>query len=105
MTFWIGSFKTPCGEAQAKDSFLKFKNWRKGVAFLNGINLGRYWPVMGPQITLYVPGAWIKPKCQLNTLVIFEQDNSPCVQDASKCYVEFVTEPEIDGPTPIMPTP
>ena len=101
MSFWIGSFKTACQETRAKDSFLKLPYWRKGVAFLNGINLGRYWPVMGPQITLYVPGVWIKPKCQLNTLVIFEQDESPCLNDESKCFAEFVSEPDIDGPTPV----
>lgn len=26
----------------------------KGIIFINGFNLGRYWPV-GPQITLYLP--------------------------------------------------
>ena len=28
----------------------------KGVAYINGYNIGRYWPSMGPQLTLYVPG-------------------------------------------------
>jgi hypothetical protein len=41
MSFWIGTFRTPCNELQAKDTFLDLPGWRKGVAFLNGINLGR----------------------------------------------------------------
>ena len=31
------------------------QGWEKGVVFINGVNLGRYWTV-GPQRTLYVPG-------------------------------------------------
>ncbi len=27
----------------------------QGIAFINGFNLGRYWPLVGPQITLYIP--------------------------------------------------
>lgn len=30
------------------------QGWEKGVVFVNGVNLGRYWKV-GPQRTLYVP--------------------------------------------------
>ena len=97
MSFWTGTFKTPCHESQAKDTFLKFPGWRKGIAYLNGINLGRYWPVMGPQQTLYVPGSWIKPKCRENTLVIFEQDEAPF----RKPIVSFTTVPILDGPTPL----
>lgn len=37
---------------------LCLKGWEKGVVFINGQNLGRYWNV-GPQETLYLPGAWL----------------------------------------------
>ena len=37
------------------DTFLDMKGWGKGVVFINGANLGRYWN-KGPQRTLYVPG-------------------------------------------------
>jgi beta-galactosidase len=33
--------------------------WKKGVVFVNGFNLGRYWNA-GPQRTLYVPGPLLK---------------------------------------------
>ncbi len=36
-----------------------FQGWTKGVVFVNGVNLGRYWNV-GPQQTLYVPGPLLK---------------------------------------------
>uniref|UniRef100_A0A3B5L2K6 Beta-galactosidase n=1 Tax=Xiphophorus couchianus TaxID=32473 RepID=A0A3B5L2K6_9TELE len=41
-----------------KDTFIKLPGWTKGVVFINGRNLGRYWSI-GPQQTLYVPGPWL----------------------------------------------
>ena len=29
------------------DTFLDMRGWTKGVAWVNGFNLGRYWPVSG----------------------------------------------------------
>lgn len=34
------------------------QGWEKGVAFINGLNLGRYWSI-GPQQTLYLPGSFL----------------------------------------------
>jgi beta-galactosidase len=34
-------------------------NWGKGVVWINGHNLGRYWYI-GPQQTIYVPAEWLK---------------------------------------------
>ncbi len=36
------------------DTFLSLEGWTKGVAWVNGFNLGRYWN-RGPTKTLYVP--------------------------------------------------
>ena len=41
------------------DTYLDMRGWRKGVVFINGHNLGRFWEI-GPQQTLYVPGVWLK---------------------------------------------
>uniref|UniRef100_A0A3P8N6V3 Beta-galactosidase n=1 Tax=Astatotilapia calliptera TaxID=8154 RepID=A0A3P8N6V3_ASTCA len=41
-----------------QDTFIKLPGWSKGVVFINGKNLGRYWST-GPQQTLYVPGPWL----------------------------------------------
>lgn len=54
------------------DTFLDMRDWGKGIIFINGINIGRYWSV-GPQQTLYVPGCWLKEGS--NEIVIFEQKN------------------------------
>lgn len=55
------------------DTFIDMQTWGKGIIFVNGRNLGRYWHV-GPQHTLYLPGAWLR-KGQ-NEIVVFEQLNS-----------------------------
>jgi beta-galactosidase len=54
------------------DTFLDMRGWGKGIVFVNGMNLGRYWKV-GPQQTLYLPGCWLKKG--RNDVVVFEQQN------------------------------
>jgi len=41
------------------DTYLDMTHWGKGVVWVNGHHLGRYWQV-GPQQTLYVPAEWLK---------------------------------------------
>ncbi len=55
------------------DTFLDMRNFGKGIVFVNGRNIGRYWSKVGPQLTLYVPGVWLKNG--KNTVQIFEQIN------------------------------
>lgn len=51
------------------DAFLALPGWTKGVCWLNGFNLGRYWQ-RGPQHTLYMPGSLLK--LGRNELIVFE---------------------------------
>lgn len=51
MTLWRGEFHIAAPGPQLLDSFLKLPGWRKGLAWVNGFNLGRYWPAAGPQVT------------------------------------------------------
>ncbi|XP_001603160.1 beta-galactosidase [Nasonia vitripennis] len=57
------------------DTYLNTQGWGKGVAYINGFNLGRYWPSLGPQVTLYVPATYLKKG--KNSLVLLEQDYVP----------------------------
>jgi len=41
------------------DTYLDMSQWGKGVVWVNGHNLGRYWEV-GPQQTVFVPAEWLK---------------------------------------------
>ena len=51
-------------------TFLDMRAWGKGIVFVNGHNLGRYWYI-GPQQTLYCPGCWLQNGH--NDIVVFEQ--------------------------------
>jgi len=46
------------GDRSLPDTFLDTHGLAKGVAFLNGRPLGRFWSV-GPEFTLYTPGPWL----------------------------------------------
>jgi beta-galactosidase len=41
------------------DTFLDMRPWSKGVAWVNGRCLGRFWNI-GPSQTMYLPGPWLK---------------------------------------------
>lgn len=41
------------------DTFINMKTWGKGLVYINGHAIGRFWSI-GPQQTLYVPGCWLK---------------------------------------------
>lgn len=65
--FYRGSFDL----SEAGDTFLDTRGWDKGVVWINGHNLGRYWEI-GPQQTLYVPGPWLKKG--RNEVVVYESN-------------------------------
>ncbi|XP_065290356.1 beta-galactosidase-like isoform X1 [Dermacentor albipictus] len=77
------------------DSFLLLDQWTKGVAFLNGFNLGRYWTAAGPQTTLYVPAQIFKNEGNLLVLMELEAVHSDSTGYGS---VEFVSEPRMNAP-------
>lgn len=68
------------------DTYLDMSDWGKGVVFVNGKNLGRYWSI-GPQITLYLPAPWLK--VGKNDIVIFEESKF-----ASS--IKFVMDPRLN---------
>lgn len=63
--FYKGEFTAD----EAADTFLSLEGWTKGVVWINGFNLGRYWEA-GPQRSLYLPGPLLRQG--RNELVILE---------------------------------
>ncbi|KAJ9224600.1 CAZyme family GH35 [Paecilomyces variotii] len=58
--------------AMELDTFLSIPNGTKGVVWINGFNLGRYW-IIGPQQSLYLPGVLLnKDKGGWNEVVVLE---------------------------------
>ena len=53
--FWRGKFDVK----KIGDTFLDLRSWGKGVVWVNGHCLGRYWNI-GPTQTAYLPGPWLK---------------------------------------------
>lgn len=56
------------------DTFLDLRGWNKGVVWVNGHNLGRFWISAGPQRDLYLPGPWLKRGA--NEIIVFDLDAS-----------------------------
>jgi beta-galactosidase len=53
--FWRGSFSLTA----AGDTFLDLRSWGKGVVWVNGHCLGRFWNI-GPTQTMYCPAPWMR---------------------------------------------
>lgn len=53
------------------DTFLDFEGWGKGAAFVNGVNIGRFWEI-GPQKRLYIPGPMLHTGA--NEIILFETE-------------------------------
>uniref|UniRef100_A0A182Q5R7 Beta-galactosidase n=1 Tax=Anopheles farauti TaxID=69004 RepID=A0A182Q5R7_9DIPT len=70
-------------QAEIQDTYINMDGWGKGFIFINGFNLGRYWPVVGPQVTTYLPKELLKPTG--NTIVVhlfgIDYDNNTFVMD------------------------
>jgi beta-galactosidase len=62
-------FKGEFDVAKPADTFLDLSGYAKGIVWVNGRNLGRYWQI-GPQKRLYCPGVWLK--AGRNEITVFD---------------------------------
>jgi beta-galactosidase len=67
------------------DTYWDTTDWGKGFIFVNGFNLGRYWPI-GPQITLYIPKNILKSG--KNEIYLVELQKAPI-----SFHMNFVNAP------------
>jgi len=65
-----GSFSA----AQPADTFLDLRGWGKGMVWVNGRCLGRYWKI-GPQQTLYLPASWLRSG--ENQVIVLDLEEGP----------------------------
>ncbi len=84
-TFYRGTFDL----SKTGDTFLDMRSMKKGIVWINGHNLGRFWNI-GPQQALYVPGPWLKSG--KNAVVVFDLTSQP----GSK--LNGLRSPLLDGP-------
>lgn len=62
-------FKADFNLNSTGDTYFDMSNFKKGVVWINGHNLGRYWFV-GPQYHLYCPASWLKKGN--NEIIVFD---------------------------------
>ncbi|XP_047671176.1 beta-galactosidase-1-like protein isoform X2 [Tachysurus fulvidraco] len=86
--FYSGTLK-PNGIS--RDTFIKLTGWTKGQVFINGVNVGRFWPERGPQHTLYVPASLISATVT-NNITVLELERA-----ANHRRVVFTDRPQLDN--------
>jgi beta-galactosidase len=68
--FFKGNFMlTSAGGNMGADTFLDLSNYTKGIVWVNGHNLGRYWNI-GPQKRLFCPATWLREG--INEIMLFD---------------------------------
>ena len=77
--FFKGNFSLP----ETGDTYFDLSNYSKGIVYVNGHNLGRYWNT-GPQQRLYSPASWLKKGN--NEIIVFD-----LLQTESKPILAFKT--------------
>lgn len=53
------SFRASLHLRSVGDTYVDVSRWAKGVVWINGHNLGRYWEI-GPQLRLFCPAPWLR---------------------------------------------
>ncbi|XP_065208143.1 beta-galactosidase-like isoform X1 [Planococcus citri] len=72
--YYYGELILPSTSPEPLHTHVDLTGWGKGVIFINGHNLGRYWPDAGPQVSLFVPASFLKPAPEINKIVVFETE-------------------------------
>ncbi|MEG2088008.1 MAG: beta-galactosidase [Angelakisella sp.] len=62
------------------DTFVRLDGFTKGVVFVNGFNLGRFWNTAGPQKTLYLPAPLLHAGTNDLTVLELEPTGADVIQ-------------------------
>lgn len=81
--FLKGEFKAQEG----RDIILDMSKMTKGVCFVNGFNLGRYWN-RGPQLSLYLPGEIVKENNVIEVFELYGADDTSIIKSGEKILFE-----------------
>jgi beta-galactosidase len=88
--FWRGTFNS----AAPQDTFLDLRTWGKGVLWVNGHCLGRFWNI-GPTQTAYLPGPWLKPGGNEIVILDYLGPATPVIAGLEKPILDQL-RPELD---------
>jgi beta-galactosidase len=76
------------------DVFLDVRKWGKGLVWVNGHGLGRFWNI-GPTQTMYLPGPWLRKG--ENEVIILDVNGpeEPVLQGLDRPILEEMHVPEV----------
>lgn len=93
------------------DTFLDFSTWGKGLVYVNGHPLGRFWEI-GPQQTLYMPGCWLRDGENEITVLDIIGPREPVVEGLDQPVLDRLSgqvlnndpamRPKLDGIAPTL---
>lgn len=69
------------------DTYIDMSTWGKGMVWVNGYNMGRYWKI-GPQQTLFMSGCWLKKG--KNEIIVLD------LETPTEAQVTGITTPILD---------
>jgi beta-galactosidase len=92
--FWRGSFTID----KPADTFLDLRTWGKGVIWVNGRCLARYWNI-GPTQTAFLPGAWLKAGRNEVVVLDLEGPQKPVIAGLETPILDM-NRPELDVAAP-----
>jgi beta-galactosidase len=79
---------------QQIDTYLDMSQWGKGVIWVNGYNLGRYWNI-GPQQALYLPGCWLNKGENEIVVLALDPQKTPTIAGITKQIWETKIDPSL----------
>ena len=75
------------------DANIDMSKWGKGMVWVNGYNLGRYWKI-GPQQSLYMPGCWLKKGTNEIIVLDLEGPSEPKIAGIAKPILDKINNYE-----------
>lgn len=90
--FYKGNFSVK----ELEDTYLDLSKWKKGLVWINGNCLGRFWEI-GPTQTMLVPGSWLKQG--KNEVVVFDLFGTehPVMESTDKPVLDLVNEQQLQA--------
>ena len=96
--FWRAKFEV----SKPGDTFLDLRSWGKGVVWVNGHCLGRFWNI-GPTQTMYLPGPWMKTGENEIIVLEMEKPRDPVMSGLTQPILNEL-HPELDWATHVRAT-
>ncbi|KAF2329073.1 glycoside hydrolase family 35 protein [Flavobacterium daemonense] len=84
-------YKSSFKLSETGDVYLDMRGWGKGMVWVNGHNLGRFWKI-GPTQSMYLPGKWLN--VGENEIIVFDVENhdKPVIKSVGTPVFEIIAD-------------